>query len=189
MVRPEKCHYAKGTCRQPVWGEQNCFAPHYIYLANTSGVKVGITRNIPQRWLDQGATQALPIIKVNNRFDAGKLEIIFKQFIADKTNWRKMLSGNAKDINLQNIAYDLLKQIGNTYELLPNLDTIKIKYPVLYYPTKIKSLNFDKTAEISGKLYGIKGQYLILDIGVLNLRKFKGYEIFYDIGENSIKRL
>ena len=76
MMKPETCHFAKGTCREPQWGEQHCMVPHYVYLANTSGVKVGITRHtqLPTRWIDQGATQALPIFKVNTRYQSGLVE-------------------------------------------------------------------------------------------------------------------
>lgn len=58
IVRPETCHYHLGTCREPAWGERHCFTPHVVYLANTSGLKVGITRagRLPGRWLEQGAS-------------------------------------------------------------------------------------------------------------------------------------
>ena len=66
IVSPEKCHYAAGTCREPEWGEANCMIDHVVYLANTSGLKIGITRNtqVPTRWMDQGAIQSLPIFRV-----------------------------------------------------------------------------------------------------------------------------
>jgi hypothetical protein len=48
---------------------------------------------------------------------------------------------------------------------------------VLKYPTKVVSLNFDKTPIITGVLEGIKGQYLLLDSGVLNIRKFSSYHL------------
>ena len=53
----------------------------------------------------------------------------------------------------------------------------EIGYPVNAYPEKVKAHNFDKTDTVSGVLQGIKGQYLILDSGVLNVRKFSGYEL------------
>ena len=92
IIKPELCHYHAGTCREPSWGEQHCFTDHFIYLANTSGLKVGITRNtnIPTRWLDQGATQALPIMRVKNRLLSGQAEVIFKQYVADKTAWQRI---------------------------------------------------------------------------------------------------
>jgi len=102
IVSPEKCHYAQGTCREPEWGEANCLRDHFVYLANTSGLKVGITRGtqIPTRWMDQGATQALPIFRVDTRLLSGLVEVTFKDHIADKTNWQAMLKGNADDRDL-----------------------------------------------------------------------------------------
>ena len=98
IIKPEKCHYHEGTCREPEWGEQHCLKDHYVYLANSSGLKVGITRGtqIPTRWMDQGATQALPIFKVQNRLTSGQVEVIFKNHVADKTSWQKMLKGVAE---------------------------------------------------------------------------------------------
>jgi hypothetical protein len=77
IMKPETCHYEAGTCREPSWGEEFCFKPHIVYLANSSGIKVGITRQtqIPTRWIDQGAVQALPIFKVQSRYMAGLIEI------------------------------------------------------------------------------------------------------------------
>ncbi len=189
MVSPEKCHYHEGSCRQPTWGEEFCFRDHYIYLANTSGLKVGITRNgnIPYRWIDQGATQALPIFRVSNRLLSGKVEVLFKQFVADKTNWRTMLKGNAENISLSEQRDVMLTQAGkdlsalkidsHDIEILSNEKTIEISYPVDTFPEKVTSLNFDKQEEIDGVLHGIKGQYLILSTGVLNIRKFSGYKV------------
>ena len=191
MVKPELCHYAAGTCRQPQWGEQYCMKHHIIYLANSSGLKVGITRdiNIPNRWIDQGATQALPVLRVTNRLDSGKCEIVLAKYIADKTNWRKMLSGEAEPLDLKDKWHSLMQEAkGPLNELIkqniavescPNAEIINIKYPVTQYLPKISSLNFDKQAHICGKLLGIKGQYLILDSGVLNIRKFSGYEVLF----------
>ncbi len=193
IVRPERCHFDQGTCREPDWGQMHCMRPHYVYLAVSSGIKVGITREtqIPTRWIDQGATQALPIYKVQSRYQAGLLEIVLSQHISDKTNWRKMLQGNhdIQQNELREKRNELLfqcakniKQVSeklgdDNVQQLVDQDIVSINYPVLEYPKKISSLNFDKTPEISGTLLGIKGQYLILDCGVLNMRKFTGYQI------------
>ncbi len=193
IMKPETCHYAEGSCRQPEWGEINCFIPHYVYLANSSGIKVGITRGtqIPTRWMDQGAGQALPIFQVANRLQSGLLEVVLKQHVSDRTDWRKMLKGDAEPLDLKAIRDDLLdrcsaeiadlinEQGENDIQAI-NQPVVDIKYPVSEYPEKIKSLNFDKQAEIEGILMGIKGQYLILDTGVLNIRKFSGYNIAVD---------
>ena len=183
IMKPETCHYHLGTCREPEWGLSNCFSPHIVYLANSSGPKVGITRasNMPGRWIDQGAISALPILKVNSRIDSGQIESALKPFIADKTNWRKMLKNEVEPTDLLEIKNGLLEKIP---ELINHLEAkqlddemLNINYPVLKYPTKIVSLNFDKTPSISGVLDGIKGQYLLLDSGVLNMRKFSSYHI------------
>lgn len=177
IMKPETCHHHLGTCREPSWGLDNCFAPHIVYLANSSGVKVGITRasNMPDRWIDQGAISALPILQINTRLESGQLEVQFKEYIADKTNWRKMLKNEVEPIDLIAIRDELLPKIDLLQSTPIQQEQLDISYPVLSYPTKVVSLNFDKTPLITGKLLGIKGQYLLLDSGVLNIRKFSSY--------------
>jgi hypothetical protein len=188
IVKPETCHYHLGTCREPEWGEQHCMIPHYVYLANSSGLKVGITRTsqVPTRWIDQGAVQALPILKVQTRRQSGLMETAIKRYVADKTNWRAMLKGDAVELDLPRERDTLLAQIGEDIHAvnkqfgegavqIVNEPAVDITYPVLTYPTKIKSFNLDKDPEASGILQGIKGQYLIFDTGVINLRKYTGY--------------
>lgn len=190
IMKPETCHFHLGTCREPGWGEQHCFIPHIVYLANTSGLKVGITRKtqIPTRWIDQGATQALPIFEVETRLQSGLVEIALAQFIADKTNWRAMLKGDnqemdlaAEKVRLKPLINDALSDIklkfGETAVRELEKPVIEINYPVEQYPSKISSFNFDKSAVVSGVLMGIKGQYLIFDTGVINIRKFTSYHI------------
>ncbi|CAC9653563.1 DUF2797 domain-containing protein [bacterium endosymbiont of Bathymodiolus sp. 5 South] len=183
IMKPETCHHHLGTCREPQWGLDNCFAPHIIYLANSSGIKVGITRksNIPSRWIDQGAVAALPILEVDTRLKSGKIEEALKAFVNDKTNWRKMLKNEVDKVDLVATKNQLLPEVSN---MMADLDAIalsnevvKIHYPVVEYPSKVTSLNLDKTPEISGVLQGIKGQYLLLDTGVFNIRKFSSYNI------------
>lgn len=191
IMSPEKCHYFEGTCREPAWGDEFCMQDHYVYLANSSGIKVGITRGtqIPTRWMDQGAIQAMPIFRVSNRLQSGVVEVVFKKHIADKTNWRTMLKGELDFIDLGKerdrlfteceveIA-ELQQQFGlQAIQKIGDAETVTINYPVLEYPTKVTSMNFDKQAEVEGTLMGIKGQYLILDTGVINIRKFAGYHI------------
>ena len=191
IVKPEQCHYFEGTCREPQWGESHCLKDHYVYLANSSGIKVGITRGtqIPTRWMDQGATQALPIYRVKNRLISGLVEVALKQHVADKTHWQRMLKGNPEPVDLAAKRDELFdtcvtemttildRYAEDALTPLTNEDEISITYPVLEYPDKVKSLNFDKTPQITGTLRGIKGQYLILDSGVLNIRKFSGYKV------------
>lgn len=186
MVKPELCHFDKGTCREPEWGRANCFIPHYIYLAVSSGIKVGITREtqVPTRWIDQGATLALPILKVADRKSAGLIEVELAREIADKTNWRKMLIGEAEEVDLYVVRDQLFDQFGHLLDDFgaEDLDSeiIKINYPVLTYPKKIVSLNLDKDPLIHSKLLGVKGQYLIFESGVINIRKYQGYTLSYN---------
>jgi hypothetical protein len=182
-MRPETCHYHLGTCREPKWGLSNCFTPHIVYLANSSGVKVGITRktNTPSRWIDQGAISALPILEVKTRLESGLIEKSLKSFITDKTNWRAMLKNETEPADLVTARASLLGQISSLVDEIdaktfPD-DVINIDYPVLKYPTKVVSLSFDKIPVISGVLNGIKGQYLLLESGVLNVRKFSSYHL------------
>lgn len=183
IMKPETCHYHLGTCREPQWGLDNCFSPHVVYLANSSGVKVGITRkkNIPSRWIDQGAISALPILEVDTRLKSGQLEMALKQFVNDKTNWRKMLKNEVSATDLPTIRDSLLEHIKSSINATDarvlNNEALDINYPVVEYPSKINSLNFDKTPSITGVLKGIKAQYLLFDIGVLNIRKFSAYNI------------
>ena len=191
IMKPETCHYDAGTCREPEWGEAFCMQEHIVYLANSSGLKVGITRinQVPTRWIDQGAVQALPIFKVKSRYQSGLVEVIFKSHASDRTDWRKMLKGQAESLDMAaerdrlfNLCADEITAIQTQFgeqTIMPLLEeqVVNIDYPVQHYPEKVTSLNFDKTPEIKGVLQGIKGQYLLLDIGVLNIRKFSGYQI------------
>lgn len=191
IMSPEKCHYAEGTCREPEWGEQFCFQDHYVYLANTTGIKVGITRGtqLPTRWVDQGAVQALPIYRVKNRLQSGLVEVIFKQHIADKTNWRAMLKGDTTDINLVEernrlfeVCADEVAALQDQYGIdaispLDDAESHDFEYPVIEHPTKVVSFNMDKNPVVEGQLMGIKGQYLIFDTGVINIRKYTAYEV------------
>ena len=191
IVSPEKCHYAEGTCREPEWGETHCMIEHIVYLANTSGLKVGITRGtqVPTRWMDQGATQAQPIFRVDTRHHSGLVEHLFKDHIADKTNWQAMLKGDAAPCDLEAARERLVAEcaadidrLRQAYGLqsiteLAGAEETRITYPVLEYPLKVKSFNLDKTPSVGGTLTGIKGQYLIFDTGVINMRKYGGYQL------------
>ena len=168
-------------CREPAWGEAHCFIPHTVYLANSSGLKVGITRSqyATTRWMDQGAIEALPIASVCSRRDSGIIEYALSQHIPDRTNWRHMLSGVEKpvDLHAEREKVFALWQDSFPGEKLSAMEPVRFSYPVLRYPTKVVSLNPEKQPDLSGTLLGIKGQYLIFDSGVLNIRKHGGYEV------------
>lgn len=193
IIKPEQCHYSQGTCREPEWGEANCLSDHFVYLSNTGALKIGITRfvtdGVSSRWIDQGASQALPILRVSERLISGLVEHTAKAHIADKTNWRVMLKGEPEQLDIQgrasqilDLVQDEIGQITQTHGLQSvqpiDSDPIRIRYPVLQYPVKVKSINLDKTPEFSGQLLGIKGQYWLLDDDrVINMRKYTGYEL------------
>lgn len=193
IMKPETCHYDQGTCREPQWGEENCMVDHFVYLSNTSSLKVGITRHtqIPTRWIDQGATQGLPIFKVKTRHISGLIEVELAKHIADKTNWRTLLKEDGEDLALEDKFAQLLplvqptidkvkQQFGDDSVEILSSGTTSIGYPVEQHPVKIVSHNFDKNPVVTGQLQGIKGQYLILDTGVINIRKFTSYEITFN---------
>jgi hypothetical protein len=194
IMKPETCHYAAGTCREPAWGDIFCMQMHTVYLANSSGIKVGITRQnqIPTRWIDQGAVQALPIFKTQSRHISGLVEVVIGKHISDKTSWQQMLKNNVEEIDLAAKRNELMEtcklelaaitqQFGaQAFEFLPDERAIDIYYPVQRYPDKVKSFNLDINPEVSGILEGIKGQYLLLDTGVINLRKYTGYEVTFE---------
>lgn len=193
IIHPEKCHYQQGTCREPEWGEQFCMQDHIVYLANSSGLKVGITRatQIPTRWIDQGAVQALAIIRVRSRLQSGNLEVLFRQQVADKTNWRDMLSPESQVLDLEAERDTLLASCRSGIEemaasfgpfdlsILTGIAPVNIDYPVTGRFGRIAALSFDTTPEIHSQLLGIKGQYLMFEQGVINLRRFSGYDISF----------
>lgn len=189
IIRPELCLGHEGKGRDPEWEKENHVIPHTVYLALTSGVKVGITRggNEFVRWIDQGAWQTIKLAEVPDRYTSGLIEVELKDYISDKTNWRKML----KDERAEGV--DLLESKDELIEYLPESlqdfisdddEIYELNYPVISYPEKVKSLNFDKNPYINGDLIGIRGQYLLFEGGeVINLRKFTGYNIKLIVGD------
>lgn len=191
IMSPEKCHFDAGTCREPEWGEQFCMIEHVVYLANSTGVKVGITRvsQMPTRWLDQGASQALPIFRVQTRQQSGFVEDALRSQISDRTNWRALLREDAKPLDLPAIREQLFKRCAEpihdlqqrfglqAIQAVDDVQVLEIEYPVEQYPSKITSFNLDKNPVAEGTLQGIKGQYLIFDTGVINIRKYTAYQL------------
>lgn len=196
VIFPERCKVEEGGCPKDDWAHQQCYQKHIVYLANSSGLKVGITRHthVPTRWIDQGAIQALAIFEASNRYQSGIMEVALKQYVSDRTNWRAMLKNECVELNLVQERNRLLSEAQQAIQkamgqfsdgdirAMEDASVINIDYPVLEYPEKIVSLSLDKQPEISGTLQGIKGQYLIFDTGVLNVRKFGGYEVTFKGG-------
>ncbi|MFC4218704.1 DUF2797 domain-containing protein [Flagellimonas marina] len=160
--------------------------PHIVYLANSSNVKVGVTRKsqVPTRWIDQGAHEAIEIVEVPNRYLAGITEVALKEHVSDKTSWQKMLKNDIEDLDLTEWRAKLKPYIPDEaaqYFIENNTET-NLKFPVLQYPEKVKSLNLEKIPSYKGVLKGIKGQYLIFeDNTVFNVRGSEGYYVGVNI--------
>jgi hypothetical protein len=182
IMKPELSTAHLGIAdRDLVYEEKVQLQPHIVYLALSSEIKVGVTRKtqVPTRWIDQGANEAISIIEVPNRYLAGITEVALKNHYADKTNWRKMLTNDIEAVDLVaerlKLQY-LIPAEAQEYFYLDKNDLYQMEYPVLQFPAKVKSLSLDKTPHFQGKLTGIKGQYLLFEDGtVFNVRGSEGY--------------
>lgn len=187
IIRPElsKAHLGQED-RDLAYEQKVQLQPHIVYLANSSNVKVGVTRKaqVPTRWIDQGAHEAIEIVEVPNRYLAGVTEIALKDHVSDKTNWRSMLKNDVKDESLTHWRDKLrpfIPEEAIPYYLENNTET-HLEFPVLQYPEKPKSLNLEKTPNFEGKLTGIKGQYFIFeDNTVFNIRGNEGYVVRIEV--------
>ena len=184
IMKPELSTAHLGIAdRDLVYEEKVQLQPHIVYLALSSEVKVGVTRKtqVPTRWIDQGANEAIAIVEVPNRYLAGITEVTLKNYYADKTNWRKMLTNDVEAVDLVAERLKLENLIPTEvqeYFYSEKNDLYQMDYPVLQYPTKVKSLNLDKTPSFEGKLTGIKGQYFLFEDGtVFNVRGSEGYVV------------
>ena len=181
VLQPELSRAHFGIARDMEWAREHDLIDHYVYLALSPGLKVGVTRHhqIPVRWIDQGARAALLLAKTPNRHIAGIIEVWLKQFFSDKTNWREMLTDRTYPTSLlpegKEKAAALLTPELKKY--LTNDQTItSIDYPGSPVTAKIESLSLDRYPVIEGELTGIRGQYLIFDRErVLNVRRHNGY--------------
>ncbi|MBI1285979.1 MAG: DUF2797 domain-containing protein [Flavobacteriales bacterium] len=182
IVRPELCEGHLGKGRDPEWEMQHHVQPHFVYLALSSGLKVGITRStqIPTRWIDQGASQAIILAEVPYRQLSGLIEVALKDHYNDKTNWQRMLKNEV-------LQEDLLQKKQEAKSFLPtelkqyvndDAQVWDLHYPTLDTPAKVKSIQLAKQPTMEGVLTGVKGQYLIFDNQyVLNIRNHSGYYV------------
>ena len=189
IIFPERCQAHLGLGRDIIWEQENHNQPHVVYLAVSSGLKVGITRasNTLNRWIDQGASHATILVQTPHRYLAGCIEVALKAHYSDKTVWQRML----KNEILQNFDPTPEKQKALSHipsELWPTVqedvsDWVSLNYPVLQYPSKILTLKPDealkqgRAASWDVTLLGIKGQYLLTDQGVINIRKYGAYQV------------
>jgi hypothetical protein len=183
IIRPELSRIHEGIAlRDFEWEMQNHMTPHTVYLAQTAGVKVGVTRNtqIPTRWIDQGAVKAIRLAETPYRQAAGLVEVALKEFISDKTSWQKMLKGELEEADMLALKHEMSDHVPSELKqyITSNDELVTIKYPILAYPPKVTSIKLDKLPLIDKKLMGIKGQYLLFDDGtVLNIRSHSGYKV------------
>lgn len=187
IIRPELSRIHEGIAlRDKEWEEKHHLTPHIVYLSLTDQVKVGVTRetNVPYRWIDQGATEAIILAEVPYRQLAGAIEVALKEYRADKTNWRKMLRNEHTDSNLLDEKDELIEYLDEELQqFISDNDSItEIHYPVMAYPEKVTSMKLDKFPLIEKKLMGIKGQYLIFEEGhVMNMRSHSGYKMTLEV--------
>ena len=183
ILRPELCRAHEGESRDIEWSQSHCLQDHFVYIALTAGAKVGVTRGtqIPTRWIDQGAVQAVKLAKTSNRYEAGVIEIELKKHISDRTSWQKMLKNDIDlSIDIVELKNYLINQLSkkNHKFIIENAEVVDIKYPFISFPEKIKSVNFLKESKVVGELIAIKGQYLLFSNNqVVNIRKHSGFKL------------
>lgn len=188
IMRPELSQIHLGIAlRDYDWEVEHHLQPHFVYIALTSDYKVGVTRatNVPYRWLDQGATEAILLAQVPYRQLAGLIEVSLKPHISDKTAWQQMLKGSAQpEENILAVKDRIAALIPAELQayILPNNKITQISYPVLSYPSKVNSIKLDTVKSFSQKLLGIKGQYLLFEDGVLNVRSHAGCRVTVEVG-------
>jgi hypothetical protein len=183
VLRPELCRAHEGIARDMEYAQNHCLQPHVVYLAETSQIKVGVTRvsQIPTRWIDQGARRVAIIARTPNRYLAGQIEVMLKNYFPDKTNWRDMLTNaplQGENIEMAKVrALSVFNEDLKQY-IVNEDDIFEFQYPVQAWPHKVVSKGLDKNPIIRGLLTGIRGQYLIFSDGsVINLRSYSGYEV------------
>jgi hypothetical protein len=181
VMSPDRCHYHQGTCREPEWGETFCMQPHIVYLANSSGPKVGITRNGYQvgRWLDQGACQGVPILAATTRQVAGIAEVSLAGYLPDRTEWRRLVAGDAEPVDLLKLRDELKRELTVLPDGATWLDEqpVAFSYPVTRYGHRLTRLRLDEEPLISGNLMGMKGQFLLFEHGVFNVSQHTSYHV------------
>ena len=154
--------------------------PHVVYLSNTGRIKVGVTRKsqIPYRWIDQGAHEAVELLQTPNRFLAGEAEVALKKYMSDKTNWRSMLKNERDSSNIKSSKDHAKNFIPSNllHYFIDASNVLSIDFPVVEYPDNPKSIKLNKDSFFSGILKGVKGQYLIFEKNqVLNYRAHEGH--------------
>lgn len=185
MMRPERCHYGDpdNPCRDDSFAIERCFQPHYLYASLTSDVKIGITRasNVPARWMDQGAVAAITLARLPSRREVGLVEHALAASFKDRTHWMNMLRGTPDPALLDLAVAEIdqrLAELGVSGVLPPEQRLrMTFQYPMNVSLEKVKRLTFRRASRLQGVLLGVKGQYWVLDQGVLNVRRHSGYGV------------
>lgn len=188
IIRPElsKAHLGIGDRDFEVESAMQ-LVPHFVYLAYTGDVKVGVTREsqIPTRWIDQGATFALPIARTENRYEAGMIEVALKKHLPDKTNYKKMLQCELEsEVDLHDFREKIKEYFPENYRNFYRDDNEiwRIDYPY-QQPENVSVCTLEKSPKVEGILKGIKGQYLeFQDDTFINIRSHEGFLVQLGIG-------
>lgn len=186
ILHPEKstAHLGKED-RDLEWEKEHQLQPHIVYLANSAGLKVGVTRaqQMPTRWMDQGATAAIVLAETENRYEAGMIEVALKEHMSDKTPWQRMVKGEDVSIDLVSEKAKAVNWVPEEFSkfISERNEITQIVYPVTEYPVKAKSVNLEKHGGVEDKLIGIRGQYLLFASGaVMNIRSHEGRHVTFD---------
>ena len=186
MMAPNRCHHHLGTCREPEWGTAFCMRPHVVYLANTAGLKVGLTRaeRTVGRWLDQGATQAMVICEASTRREAGLIEVALAQHVSDRADWRKLVQGDAPPIDLRARAESLKSSVAIPCGEWSIGEVTALTYPVDGYgPAEQLQLSAE-SPRFTSRLLGCKGSYLLFEHGAFNVSAHRGFEVRVQVVDN-----
>ena len=185
-VAPARCHFAAGTCREPAWGEAVCQQVHSVYLANSGGLKVGLTRHadgVP-RWIEQGATAGVVIAKATSRRHAGLLEERIGAFVNDKSDWRRQVTGRTPDIDLEAERARIRAKVALPEGCIWETHAVhEILYPIVRPLRRVVRIKYPQDGLIRGRLTGIVGSFLLLDHGAFHVGEHRGYHIrFTSVG-------
>ncbi len=198
VVSPDRCHYASGTCREPEWGEAFCMQPHSVYLAVSSGPKVGLTRRGRElrRWVDQGASAAMVIAHTPSRRAAGVVEAQCRRFVSDRTDWRKLVSGTTQSVDLADLARILRREIPELSALqasnvepaelaasvwLTDTSPSILRYPVTAFSPAERLVVNAEHVELRDNLQGAVGQFLLFSRGAFNVAEHRGIGVVVEI--------
>lgn len=191
IVSPSRCHYANGTCREPEWGEQFCFTPHLVYLARSSGLKVGLTRagNENFRWTEQGARAGLVIARTESRKAAGELELLLAKSVPDKTDWRKLVTGQSDSVDLTAECARVRTRVGRAIEDIEGVHWVHetpqtLEFPVQRYLNRARRIRLIDDRVVTGKVLGIIGQFIMFDHGAFNVAEHTGMRVTVSLLEN-----